>query len=150
MIIIQKKNFNPNFEVKKISNKDKNIGAIVSFVGLVRKKTKTKSLISMKIEQYSKMLKKEIAKIEKKARHRWKLTDVIIIHRYGALKPGDKIVFVATASQHRKEAFQSCEFIIDWLKVKAPIWKEERMTNNKLWVKSRKSDVQKITEWETG
>ena len=80
MIIIQKKNFNPNFEVKKISNKDKNIGAIVSFVGLVRKKTKTKSLISMKIEQYSKMLKKEIAKIEEKARHRWKLTDVIIIH----------------------------------------------------------------------
>ena len=148
MIKIQKKDFNPQIEIKRLSNSKKDIGAIVSFVGLVRERSKGKRLVSMKIEQYSKMLKKEIAKIEKKARSKWGLKGVIIIHRYGLLRPGDRIVFVATASKHRKDAFESCEFIIDWLKVKAPIWKEERGFNSRLWVKSRKHDFQKAAEWK--
>ena len=148
MIKIQKKDFNPQIEIKRLSNSKKDIGAIVSFVGLVRESSKGKRLVSMKIEQYSKMLKKEIAKIEERARNKWKLEDVIIIHRYGLLKPRDRIVLVATASKHRKSAFGSCEFIIDWLKIKAPIWKEERSPSSGLWVKSRRDDFRKVAEWK--
>ncbi len=145
MIKIQKKNFSLFEENKKLSKK--NSGAIVTFIGIVRGEKKTKKIQSIYIECYLKMAEKELKKVEMIANKKWKLNNCIIIHRYGKIRPEEKIVYVATSAEHRKNAFKACEFIIDYLKTKAPFWKIEKINSKEIYVQSKKKDEKKIKKW---
>lgn len=146
MIKVQENDFDINLEIKKITSHNKNIGGIGSFIGIVRGND-DENLKSMTLEHYPIMTEKMLEKINLKARIRWKLIDSLIIHRYGKLYPGDQIVLVATFSQHRKDALEACEFLIDWLKTKAPFWKLEETSIGKNWVKEKNSDLDAAKKW---
>ena len=146
MIKVQVNDFDINLEIKKITSHNKNIGGIGSFIGIVRGND-DKNLKSMTLEHYPIMTEKMLEKINLKAKKRWKLIDSLIIHRYGKLYPGDQIVLVATFSQHRKDALEACEFLIDWLKTKAPFWKLEETSIGKNWVKEKNSDLDAAKKW---
>jgi len=142
------------FDIEKIiSNLRKNkptIGAVVSFIGYVRdynKDINTKKLKQMELEHYPGMTEKALVEIELNANARWILEDIFIIHRIGTLLPGDPIVAVVVASQHRKNAFEACEFIIDFLKTDAPFWKKEISDQDELWVQNRVEDNRKKASW---
>ena len=142
------------FDIEKIiSNLRKNkptIGAVVSFIGYVRdynKDINTKKLKQMELEHYPGMTEKALVEIELNANARWILEDIFIIHRIGTLLPGDPIVAVVVASQHRKNAFEACEFIIDFLKTDAPFWKKEISDQDELWVQNRVEDNRKKSSW---
>ena len=145
MIKIQKKNFSLSEVNKKLLKK--NSGAIVTFIGIVRGVKKTKKIQSIYIECYLKMAEKELKKVEMIANKKWKLNNCIIIHRYGKIRPEEKIVYVATSAEHRKNAFKACEFIIDYLKTKAPFWKIEKINSKEIYVQSKKKDEKKIKKW---
>jgi len=146
MIKVQEEDFDVNLEIKKITSHNKNIGGVGSFIGIVRGND-DENLKSMTLEHYPIMTEKMLEKINLKAKKRWKLIDSLIIHRYGKLYPGDQIVLVATFSQHRKDALESCEFLIDWLKTKAPFWKLEETSIGKNWVKEKNSDLDAAKKW---
>ena len=145
MIKIQKKIFSLSEVNKKLLKK--NSGAIVTFIGVVRGEKKTKKIQSIYIECYLKMAEKELKKVEMIANKKWKLNNCIIIHRYGKIRPEEKIVYVATSAEHRKNAFKACEFIIDYLKTKAPFWKIEKINSKEIYVQSKKKDEKKIKKW---
>lgn len=147
MIKVQNKDFSVEEEINLLSEKFLNIGAISSFIGIVRNKNIKDDLISMTLEHYPGMTEKMLQKIEKEALNRWNLIDTCIIHRYGELLPGDQIVLVITASEHRKEAVESCYFIIDWLKTKGPFWKYEKTKTNGHWVEAKEEDINEELKW---
>jgi molybdopterin synthase catalytic subunit len=146
MIKVQESDFDISLEIKKITTNNKNIGGVGSFIGIVRDNN-DKKLQSMTLEHYPIMTEKMLEKINSEAKTRWKLIDSIIIHRYGKLYPGDQIVLVATFSRHRKDALEACEFLIDWLKTKAPFWKLEATNNGENWVKEKVSDLAAAKKW---
>tara|TARA_B110000444_G_C18564249_1_gene466287 strand:+ start:31 stop:471 length:441 start_codon:yes stop_codon:yes gene_type:complete len=146
MIKVQEDDFDLNLEIKNITSHNKNIGGVASFIGIVRDNDNEK-LKSMTLEHYPIMTEKMLEKINSEAKSRWKLIDSIIIHRFGKLYPGDQIVLVATFSQHRKDALEACEFLIDWLKTKAPFWKLETTNNGENWVKEKNSDLKAANKW---
>ena len=146
MIKVQENDFDVNLEIKKITCQNKNIGGVGLFIGIVRDDD-DKKLKSMTLEHYPIMTEKMLEKINLEAKNRWKLIDSIIIHRYGKLYPGDQIVLVATFSQHRKDALEACEFLIDWLKTKAPFWKLEATNTGNKWVKEKNSDLEAVKKW---
>ena len=146
MIKVQEDDFDLNLEIKNITSHNKNIGGVASFIGIVRDNENEK-LKSMTLEHYPIMTEKMLEKINSEAKSRWKLIDSIIIHRFGKLYPGDQIVLVATFSQHRKDALEACEFLIDWLKTKAPFWKLETTNNGESWVKEKNSDLKAANKW---
>ena len=147
-IRIQKEDFDVGHEIKKISSGQTGIGAVVSFTGIVRGETEAGSLIAITLEHYPGMTDKELERIETEARTRWPLQDSLIIHRFGDLKPGDNIVLVITASKHRQAAFEAAQFLMDYLKTKAPFWKKEQTTSGKTdWVDARTSDNDALTRW---
>ena len=146
MIKVQEDDFDLNLEIKNITSHNKNIGGVASFIGIVRDNDNEK-LKSMTLEHYPIMTEKMLEKINSEAKSRWKLIDSIIVHRFGKLYPGDQIVLVATFSQHRKDALESCEFLIDWLKTKAPFWKLETTNNGENWVKEKNSDLKAANKW---
>ena len=117
---VQQDNFDFGVEFSQISSKNTNIGSVCSFVGLVREFDKDSSIKAMTLEHYPGMTEKKLMEIEALAHERWPLEDSLIIHRYGRMMPGEQIVLVITASPHRKASFEACEFMIDWLKTKAP------------------------------
>jgi len=123
------------------------VGAIASFVGLVRD-LKDDSLQQMKLEHYPGMTEKALQNIVSKAQKRWEIVDLAIIHRVGALRPSDQIVLVSVLSAHRADAFDACEFIMDYLKTDAPFWKKEVSARGSKWVKSRKSDIFALKKWD--
>ena len=145
MIKIQKKNFSLSEVNKKLLKK--NSGAIVTFIGVVRGEKKTKKIQSIYIECYLKMAEKEFKKVEMIANKKWKLNNCIIIHRYGKIRPEEKIVYIATSAEHRKNAFKACEFIIDYLKTNAPFWKKEITNVDENYVSSNKRDLNKLKKW---
>ena len=145
MIKIQKKNFSLSEVNKKLLKK--NSGAIVTFIGIVRGEKKTKKIQSIYIECYLKMAEKKLEEVEMIANKKWKLNNCIIIHRYGKIKPGEKIVYIATSAEHRKNAFKSCEFIIDYLKTKAPFWKLEKINSKEMYVRLKKKDEKNLKKW---
>jgi len=142
MIKVQKQKINISEENKKLLKKK--IGAVVNFIGVARPKNSSGKIHYIEIEHYPGMTEKKIKEIETYVTKKWKLNNCIIIHRYGKIKPGENIVYVGTAAQHRDNAFKACEFIIDYLKVKAPFWKIEQQKNKKIFVKSKKKDEKKI------
>ena len=126
-------------------------GAIVNFIGIVRgfdEKT-NEAINSMTLEHYPGMTELEIDNIIKESLTKWKISAVTVIHRVGKLMPFDQIVFVGVASKHRQSAFDSCNFIMDWLKTKAPFWKIEENNNEKKWVAFNSSDAEAIKKWES-
>ena len=149
-ICIQKDLFNIEKIISNLRKNKPSIGAIVSFIGYVRdfnKDINTKKLKQMNLEHYPGMTEKTLIKIELNAKSRWSLEDVFIIHRVGKLLPSDPIVAVVVASQHRKNAFEACEFIIDFLKTDAPFWKKEISDQDELWVENRMEEQQKKASW---
>ncbi len=147
MIRVQREDFNFGDELDALTRGRKSVGGVASFVGLVRDIAGGETITAMTLEHYPGMTEKELAAIEAEARRRWPLDDVLIIHRYGELKPGDRIVLVATASAHRDAAFDACRFLIDWLKTKAPFWKLETTPEGERWVEAKASDDTAAKRW---
>ena len=146
-IKIQNNDFDVSKETKILQ--ENQTGAIVSFVGVVRGfDEKINSVIeSMTLEHYPGMTELEIKKIVKQSYERWDITGATVIHRVGKLLPSDQIVFVGVSSRHRQNAFDSCNFIMDWLKTKAPFWKVEENDNQKKWVSYNLSDDEATKKW---
>ena len=147
MIRVQSEDFSLERELKTLTKKYNNIGAISTFIGLVRNKREDEKLVSMTLEYYPKMAEAILKKIEAEALKRWDLLGTLIIHRYGELFPNEQIVLVATVSSHRKEAINSCHFLIDWLKTKGPFWKYEKTTSNGYWVEALETDNKEEKKW---
>ena len=147
-IKIQNEDFDISEETKILHQN--NTGAIVNFVGVVRGYDQKNNQIinSMTLEHYPEMTESEIEKIVFESYKRWELTGVTVIHRVGELKPSDQIVFVGVSSKHRQNAFDGCNFIMDWLKTKAPFWKVEQNNNEKNWVSFNDADNQALKKWE--
>ena len=141
-ICVQREDFDAGIEMKLISGNGK-AGAIASFVGLVRE-------VPMTLEHYAGMTEREIGKIVEQAKARWAVMDATVIHRYGELQPADQIVLVAVASAHRGDAFAACEFIMDYLKTRAPFWKKEQRGEGARWVEAKASDDEAAQRWEKG
>ncbi len=145
---VQREDFDVGAELAALSADRADIGGIASFVGLVRDVAGGASVRAMTLEHYPGMTEKMLAGIEAEARARWPLDDALIIHRYGRLEPGERIVLVATASAHRQAALESCDFLIDWLKTKAPFWKLEETGEGEHWVAARASDDEAAARWD--
>ena len=147
-IKIQNEDFNVSDEIKILHQN--NTGAIVNFIGVVRGYDEKNNQIinSMTLEHYPGMTESEIEKIVFESSQRWELTGVTVIHRVGNLKPSDQIVFVGVSSKHRQNAFDGCNFIMDWLKTKAPFWKVEENNNKKNWVSFNENDNQALKKWK--
>ncbi len=124
------------------------IGALVTFVGLMRDMNEGDQVATMTLEHYPGMTEKALQKILDEANERWDLLGVQVVHRVGDLKPLDPIVMVAVASAHRGEAFQACEFVIDYLKTRAPFWKKEQTPDGPRWVDARHSDDEAEARWQ--
>jgi molybdopterin synthase catalytic subunit len=139
-VSVQAEDFDLSVEVRKISA-EKTVGAIASFVGVVRE-------VPMTLEHYPGMTENAIRKIVDEAASRWQVMDCSVIHRHGALQAGDQIVMVAVASAHRGDAFAACEFIMDYLKTQAPFWKKEHRADGAKWVEARASDDQAAQRWQ--
>ena len=147
-IKIQNEDFDVSVETKMLQQT--NTGAIVNFVGIVRgyDEKNDQRIDSMTLEHYPGMTESEIEKIIVESYKKWELTGITVIHRVGDLKPSDQIVFVGVSSKHRQNAFNGCNFIMDWLKTKAPFWKVEEKNNKKNWVSFNESDNQALKKWE--
>lgn len=146
-VTIQHEDFDAGAEMAKLRAGSNNVGAMVSFVGLVREMSYNDMVESIYVEHYPGMSEKALEKIIAEANSRWELLGVRVIHRVGTLGPNDQIVLVATASTHRGHAFSSCEFIIDYLKTDAPFWKKEIKPQGGEWVVTKESDVQRMERW---
>ena len=134
MIKIQKEDFNVEEEVNIIKNRRSDVGAVTSFLGYVRDNNNNTSVESLNLEVYEKMAFKQFEKIIEKANIKWNLIDTLIIHRHGRLQVNDKIVLVASFSSHRKDSFEACNFIMDYLKKDAPFWKNEFYGKKNEWL----------------
>jgi molybdopterin synthase catalytic subunit len=134
MIKIQKEDFNSDEEINNIKKLHSNIGAVTSFIGYVRDNNNNKNVQSINLEVYEEMAHKQLKKIINKAQSKWKLIDCLIIHRYGELTVNSKIVLVTCFSEHRKDSFNSCNYIMDYLKKDAPFWKNEFYKNKNEWL----------------
>jgi molybdopterin synthase catalytic subunit len=143
-IRVQKEDFDLNREVAALAG-DGEAGAVASFTGHVRKE---KNLSTLTLEHYPHMTEAEIGRVVAEAGTRWPLTGVTVVHRVGSLQPGDRIVLVAAASQHRHAAFAACEFVMDYLKTHAPFWKEEARGHEHHWVEHRASDDEAAKRWQ--
>ncbi|TWA81124.1 molybdopterin synthase subunit MoaE [Azospirillum brasilense] len=144
---VQSEDFDVGAELAAMTGGKTGIGGVTLFVGLVRDMAGGESVSAMTLEHYPGMTERQLEAIEAEARERWPLDDALIIHRYGRLEPGDQIVLVATASAHREAAFESCHFLIDWLKTKAPFWKMEATPEGERWVEAKQSDDQAAARW---
>jgi molybdopterin synthase catalytic subunit len=139
-IFVQREDFDLSLETKNLS-RGEGVGAVASFVGIVRD-------VRMTLEHYPGMTENALRKIAEEAARRWKVMDCTVIHRYGELAPHDQIVLVAVASAHRGDAFAACEFIMDYLKTQAPFWKKEHRPEGAAWVEARASDDDAAGRWE--
>jgi len=149
IVKVQEKDFIAEKEIQELKNNCMEIpGAINSFIGYVRNFSNEKKLTSLTIEHYSGMTEKMLLEISTKASQKWPLLGTLIIHRYGKLNIGDQIVLAASASLHRNAAFEATQFIMDYLKTKAPFWKSEEINNQNKWVLSRREDEQALKKWE--
>lgn len=148
MVIIQEADFDIAEEVKVLRAQSAETGAIVTFTGLVRDINDSDKVSGLYLEHYPGMTEKSIDEIIDEARSRWQLIGTRVIHRVGQLSPSDQIVLVAVTSQHRKHAFLACEFIMDYLKTRAPFWKKEQTTEGERWLETRTSDFDAASQWQ--
>jgi molybdopterin synthase catalytic subunit len=146
-IRIQNEDFDLGAEVARVRAGNPKIGAVASFIGLVRDINEGDAVSELVLEHYPGMTEKALQKIVDEANARWDLYDVLVIHRVGRLRPTDQIVLVVTASAHRGEAFSACEFLMDYLKTRAPFWKKEQTPSGSRWVDARDSDDTAASRW---
>ncbi|MGE4532808.1 molybdopterin synthase catalytic subunit MoaE [Halomonas sp.] len=148
MIRVQQAPFDAGEEQRALLAGRTDIGAVVSFTGLVRDFNERPEVAALTLEHYPGMTEAALADIVEEARERWPLDGVSVIHRVGRLAPGDPIVLVVVASAHRRAAFEACDFIMDYLKTRAPFWKKEHASDGDYWVSERDSDHADARRWE--
>lgn len=148
MIRIEQADFDVGAEIERLTAGRADIGGVVSFVGLVRDVSGGKAVSRMTLEHYPAMARRQLEEIEAEARRRWPLQETLIVHRFGALSPGERIVLVIVASAHRGAAFEAAAFLMDWLKTKAPFWKREETPEGDSWVAARDEDDDAAKKWE--
>ena len=145
---VQQADFDLGAEIKALRKGNAKIGAIASFIGLVRDSNEGESVAAMTLEHYPGMTEKALELIVLQAQQRWDILDALVVHRIGELKPTDQIVLVVITSAHRGEAFAACEFIMDYLKTEAPFWKKEQTGTGEHWVEARGSDDDAASRWK--
>jgi len=148
-IRVQPAAFDPGAELNAMHAANVGVGAVVGFVGYVRDFNDGREVGGMFLEHYAGMTEKALAKIEVEANERWPLLRLEILHRIGRLEPGEPIVFVGAASAHRQAAFDACNFVMDYLKTRAPFWKKEDTTDGPRWVEGRCSDQAAAERWKS-
>jgi len=146
-IQVQCDDFSHDEQYKALRNDAPKIGAVVTFTGLMRDFNDGDDVSVLELEHYPGMTEKVLAEIIEQARGRWKLESVRVIHRIGEMTPSDQIVFVGVSSAHRVDAFAACEFIMDFLKTRAPFWKKEKTRDGQRWVDAKDSDNQATERW---
>ena len=152
---VQREDFDVGAELAALAEGNRRVGGVASFVGLMRDmaggdRAGGEAVAAMTLEHYPGMTEKMLEGIEAEARRRWPLEACTIVHRHGRLLPGDRIVLVATASAHRQAALEACHFLIDWLKTKAPFWKQEETPAGPRWVAAKSADDEAAERWEKG
>ena len=145
---VQEGAFDPGAETNAMHAANVGVGAVVGFVGYVRDFNDGREVAGMFLEHYPGMTEKALQDIVERARQRWQIADALVIHRVGPLLPKDQIVLVAVTSAHRGEAFDACEFIIDYLKTEAPFWKKEQTPQGARWVDARVTDDAALKKWD--
>jgi molybdopterin synthase catalytic subunit len=145
---IQTADFDAGAEIAALRRGNPKVGAVASFIGVCRDANDGAAVSRMTLEHYPGMTEKAIGKIVDEAKQRWQVMDVLVIHRVGELKPTDQIVLVVVTGAHRGEAFAACEFIMDYLKTRAPFWKKEMTPEGARWVEARTSDDEAAARWE--
>jgi molybdopterin synthase catalytic subunit len=146
-VLVQTADFNVDTELLALRQQSKAVGAMVNFIGVVRDTNDDQLVSAMELEHYPGMTERSIKDIIEQAAQRWDLIAAKVIHRVGQLLPGDQIVLVAVCSKHRGDAFQACEFIMDFLKTQAPFWKKEQTANGERWVDARSADNTALDKW---
>ena len=144
---VQTGDFDIGAEIAALRKGDARVGGVASFIGVVRDLNEGDSVAEMTLEHYPGMTESALEKIVAEAKSRWDIYDALVIHRVGKLKPTDQIVLVVVTSGHRGEAFQACEFLMDYLKTKAPFWKKEQTGQGGRWVEARATDDTAADRW---
>jgi molybdopterin synthase catalytic subunit len=144
---VQTADFDAGAEIAALRRDDPRVGGVASFIGVVRDLNEGDRVAEMTLEHYPGMTEKALEKIVDEARQRWDIYDALVIHRVGRLKPTDQIVLVVVTSAHRGEAFRACEFLMDYLKTRAPFWKKEQTAQGGRWVEARTSDDAAAERW---
>jgi len=144
---IQENDFDVSSELAALRAGDKRVGAVATFVGVVRDLNDAAQVSTLTLEHYPGMTEKALAQIVEDAKQRWDIYDALVIHRVGPLSPSDQIVLVAVTSAHRGESFAACQFIMDYLKTRAPFWKKEQTPEGERWVEARASDEDAAARW---
>jgi molybdopterin synthase catalytic subunit len=147
VVRVQREDFDSGAEFDQMTAGRRDIGGVVTFVGLVRDIHGDRCIGAMTLEHFPGMTEKELGTIAAEAASRWSLSAVTIIHRYGRLEPGERIVLCAAAAMHREAAFEACAFLIDYLKTRAPFWKLEDTDAGERWVEARASDDRAASRW---
>jgi len=144
---VQAEDFDAGQEIAALRRGNPSVGAIASFIGVVRDANDGSSVAEMTLEHYPGMTEKSLAHIVEQAKSRWNIFDALVVHRIGRLRPLDQIVLVVVTGAHRGEAFAACEFIMDYLKTSAPFWKKEETPEGARWVEARESDDVAAGRW---
>jgi molybdopterin synthase catalytic subunit len=147
-ISVQSEDFAVDALTRDLIGARRDIGAVVSFTGRVRDRSEAQNLLALELEHYPAMTEKALTDIAEQARERWQIDDLAIVHRVGRLAVGDNIVAVVVISAHRRDAFEACEFLMDYLKTRAPFWKKEITTDGEAWVEARSSDDAAADRWK--
>ena len=148
IVRVQGADFDVGRELESLTQGRVDVGAVASFVGLVRDVNEGHAIRGMTLEHYPGMTESALEEICREAHSRWQLLETLVIHRVGPLQPGERIVLVGVSSAHRGEAFAACEFIMDYLKTRAPFWKREETPQGPRWVEARSSDDEAAQRWE--
>ncbi|MBV16125.1 molybdenum cofactor biosynthesis protein MoaE [Thalassospira sp. GB04J01] len=148
-VSVQQDDFDPGAELAALTDGRTDIGAAVSFVGLVRDIHGGDTVSALTLDHYPGMTERELEKIADEAGNRWKLDGIRIVHRFGRMEPGERIVLVIALSAHRRDAFEACDFVMDFLKTRAPFWKREETQNGEKWVSAKASDDADADRWNS-
>jgi molybdopterin synthase catalytic subunit len=147
---VQEAPFDAGLEIAELTRGRRDVGAVATFVGMVRDLNEGTRVTRMSLEHYPGMTERALEEICAEAAGRWDVLDMRVVHRVGPLEPGDAIVLVAVSSAHRGEAFAACEFVMDYLKTRAPFWKKELTPEGERWVEARASDDEAASRWSGG
>lgn len=144
---VQTEDFDVGAEIAKLRENNPKVGAVASFVGIVRDLNEGDAVATLTLEHYPGMTEKSLEEIVAQAEQRWDIYDALVVHRVGTLKPLDQIVLVVVTSAHRGESFKACEFLMDYLKTRAPFWKKEHTPDGARWIDARASDDAAADRW---
>ncbi len=148
-VVVEQEDFDVGTETRKLQQSASDVGGIATFVGVVRDINDDDEISALYLEHYPGMTEKQISTIIEEASARWNVLGATVIHRVGQLYPADQIVFVGVASRHRGDAFDACEYIIDFLKTRATFWKKEQTFDGERWLETRQSDVETANAWKS-